>query len=74
MISVLKDGYMWVIFIFSTKSLHKYTRVARGQDGVVVISVNKDMLCYVQHGDHKKNATRPLRLSSWWVHGLRGDR
>ena len=39
---------------FEHKSLHKYTRVARGQDGVEVISmidlvlVKKDMLSYVQ--------------------------
>ena len=39
---------------FKHKSLHKYTRVARGQNRVEVISmidlvlVKKDMLCYVQ--------------------------
>ena len=39
---------------FKDKSLHKYTRVARGQDGVAVKSmvdlllVKRDMLRYVQ--------------------------
>ena len=39
---------------FKHKSLHKYTRVARDQDGVKVQSmidlvlIKKDMLCYVQ--------------------------
>ena len=39
---------------FDHKSLHKYTRVARGQDGLEIISmidlvlVKKDELCYVQ--------------------------
>ena len=39
---------------FEHNSLHKYTRVARDQDGVEVISmidlllVKKAMLCYVQ--------------------------
>ena len=38
---------------FKYSSLHKYTRVARGQDGVEVkrmihlVPVRKDMLCYV---------------------------
>ena len=39
---------------FEHMSLYKYTRVARGQDGVEVMSmidlvlVKKDMLCYIQ--------------------------
>ena len=48
------------------KSLHKYTRMDRDQDGVEVMStiefvlVKKDMLCYVKLG--------------WWMHGLKGKR
>ena len=53
-ISVLKGlrvGYTY----FSLKNLHRYTRVARGQDGVEVksmidlVMVKKDMLYYLQN-------------------------
>ena len=43
---------MWVTY-FDHKNLHKYTRVARGQDGLEVKSMTdlvlakKDMLCFV---------------------------
>ena len=46
--SVLKRGFIWLTH--ERKSLHKYTRVARGQDGVEVKSmidlvlVKRDML------------------------------
>ena len=49
-ISVLKGGCIY----FEHRSLHNYTRVARGQDGVEVKSmidlvlVKKDLLHYVQ--------------------------
>ena len=44
---------MWVTHTFNT-SLHKYTRVARVQDGmeekstIDLVLVKKDMLCFVQ--------------------------
>ena len=67
---------------FEDRSLHKYTRVARGQDGVKVkimldlVLVNKDMLRYVQDV-RLVNGTKSLRShcieSGWWRHGLRGE-
>ena len=48
-----KEGTVWVTH-FKHRSLHKYTRVARGRDGVEIKSmidlmlVKKDMLRYVQ--------------------------
>ena len=50
---MLKEGYVWLIYTLNTKSLHKYTRKARDQDGVEVMSmrdlvqVKKDKLQYV---------------------------
>ena len=49
---------------FEYRSLHKYTKVAMGQDGVEVKSmvdlvlVKKDVLLHVQD---LRNGTRPLR-------------
>ena len=57
---------MWVIYTFST-SLHKYTRVARGQDGVEVKSmidlvlVKKDFLSCTGSEGSESNGMRPLR-------------
>ena len=54
---------------FKHSSLHKYRRVARGQDGVEVKSkiylvlVKRDMLRYVQDKGSERNGTRPLRSS-----------
>ena len=50
---VLKGDCVKVVY-FKHSSLHRYTRVARGQDGVEannmidLVLVKKDMLCYVQ--------------------------
>ena len=52
-ISVLKGLRVGCTY-FNHKSLHRYTRVARGQDGVEVksmidlVMVKKDMLCHLQ--------------------------
>ena len=52
---------------FKHKSLHKYTTVARGQDGVEVMSmidlvlVKKHVLCAACE-DSERNGMRPLRL------------
>ena len=62
------------------RSLHKYTEVARGQDGVEVKSiidlvlVKKDMVCYVQDvrgmgkgiSDHQV-LLRKVRLVGGWI-------
>ena len=51
--SVLKGDCVWVTY-FEHRSLHKYTKVAMGQDGMRIKSmidlvlVKKDMLHYVQ--------------------------
>ena len=56
---------------FGHKSLHKYTRVARGQDGVEVMTiidlvlVTKDMLHYVQ--DEREVRTMGRSLSDHHV-------
>ena len=52
--SVLKGGLCVGNTYFEQRSLHKYTRVARGQDGMKVrnmidlVLVRKNMQCYVQ--------------------------
>ena len=55
---------------FKHRSLHKYTKVARGEDGIGVKSmvdlvvVKKDILRYVQDvgcDGSEKNGMRPLR-------------
>ena len=66
---------------FEHKNLHKYTRVARGQDGVEVKSmidlVMKDMMIFVQdvrEGDEVSQITMLYWVKSgWWGHGLRGE-
>ena len=61
------DGVLCCNTYFEHKSLHKYTRMARGQDGVKVKSmidlvlVKKDMIRYVQDvRGSKRNGTRTL--------------
>ena len=46
---------------FEHKNLHKYTRVARGQDGVEV----KSMIDLVQE--------RMIMVAEWWSSVLKGD-
>ena len=53
MSSWLKEGCVWLTY-FENKILHKYTRVARSQDGVAIknmidlMLVKKNMLIYMQ--------------------------
>ena len=67
---------------FEHKSLHKYTREAKGQDGVEVKSmiylvlVNKDMLHYVQDVREMGRCISDSHVcvkSGWWVHRLIGE-
>ena len=70
MISVLENGYLWVIHALST-SLHKNTWVASDQDGVEVMSmidlalVKKDMLYEVQDMRAVRGTGWPLRSSCY---------
>ena len=82
-----KSGLFVDNIYFEHKSLHKYTREARGRDGVEVKSlidlvlVNKDMLHYVQDVRAVSGMGRSLsdhhvvlckvRLVSTWLKGER---
>ena len=61
LISVHEGGLYMSNIYFKQKSLHKCTKVARGQDGVEVISlidlvlVMEDMLHYVQQVKTERN-------------------
>ena len=82
---MLKGGCLWVTHTSNTK-LHKYTRVAKGQDGVEEKSIIervlvKDMLCFVQDlrtvrgmGRGISDHQAVLCKVKLWGHGLRGEK
>ena len=65
--SVLKRGCVWVKYTLNTMSLHKYTRVAKSQDGMEVKSmidlvlVKKGMLHCEKCEGSERNGMRHLR-------------
>ena len=57
----MKGGCVWVTHI-SNISLHKYTRMARGQDGVEVKSmIMIDLVLVKKDMGYERNGMRPIR-------------